>query len=156
MQRLEIVGDCNASSPELTAHAARSEVWLETPSTRAIGPGLNQPDEFPLFVGLGGRHDHERAGDLIFVDQPRTGQLNDQVPEWQDRGPFGPIQTLLKRADQMSSCSVCRRRIRGRAHRWNYRPFCLKCYQYFTRRVRVTRSRRPQKRVPGFLRWLFG
>jgi hypothetical protein len=54
-------------------------------------------------------------------------------------------------------CNVCRRRIRGRVHRWNYRPFCLKCYQYFTRRVRISRTvPKPPERPGGLFRRLFG
>lgn len=43
-------------------------------------------------------------------------------------------------------CSVHKGRIRGKAHRWNNRFMCGRCYRYFTRNVRVIRvpRRRPQ------------
>ncbi len=58
----------------------------------------------------------------------------------------------------MTLCSVCRHKIRGGVHKWNHCPFCLKCYQYFTRRVRISRKGPDpiRKRPRGFLGWLFG
>lgn len=41
-------------------------------------------------------------------------------------------------------CTVCKRRVKGRAHRWNHRVMCGSCYRYFTRRVHLDR----QKRAP--------
>jgi hypothetical protein len=38
-------------------------------------------------------------------------------------------------------CSVHKGEIRGRVHRWNRRPMCGRCYGYFTKRVRVQRTR---------------
>jgi hypothetical protein len=54
----------------------------------------------------------------------------------------------------MTLCSVCKRKIRGGVRNWNHRPFCIKCYQYFTRRVRI--RRKLQERPRSFLGWLLG
>jgi len=44
-------------------------------------------------------------------------------------------------------CSVHKGQIRGKAHRWNNRWMCSRCFAYFTSHVRVARppQPRPQK-----------
>ena len=57
----------------------------------------------------------------------------------------------------MKQCSVHRGPIRGKAHYWNKRPMCLRCYRYFTARVHLARAPKhsnPIAAPPHAVGWL--